>query len=183
MNVYDFDKTIYDGDSSVDFLIYVYKKHPTLLRFIFSQLWAALMYKLKITDKTTMKTTIYTYFTGLKDIDAEVDAFWKEHEHKVKDWYKKQRKDDDVIISASPEFLLRPVCDRLNVKLIASDVDKNTGKNLRKNCYGDQKPIRFEELYSLSDIDEFYSDSYSDDPMAQLAKRSFFVTGDKITNW
>jgi phosphatidylglycerophosphatase C len=183
MNVYDFDKTIYDGDSSVDFLIFVYKKHPTLLRFTFLQLWAALKYKLKITDKTTMKTTIYTYFTGLKDIDAEVDAFWLKHEYKVKDWYKKQRKDDDVIISASPEFLLKPVCDRLNVKLIASVVDKHSGKNLRKNCYGDQKPIRFEELYSLSDIDEFYSDSYSDDPMARLAKKSFLVIGNKITNW
>jgi phosphatidylglycerophosphatase C len=183
MNVYDFDKTVYDGDSSVDFLIFVYKKHPTLWRFALVQLFAALKYKLKITDKTTMKTTIYTYFTGLKDIDAEVDAFWLKHEHKVKDWYKKQRKDDDVIISASPEFLLKPVCERLNVKLIASIVDKHSGKNLRKNCYGDQKPIRFEELYSLSDIDEFYSDSYSDDPMAQLAKKSFLVTGNKITNW
>jgi phosphatidylglycerophosphatase C len=128
MNVYDFDKTIYDGDSSVDFLFYVYKKHPVLWRFAFIQLFAALKYKLKITDKTTMKTTIYTYFTGLKDIDAQVDAFWKEHEHKVKDWYMKQRKDDDVIISASPEFLLKPVCDRLNVQLIASIVDKHSGK-------------------------------------------------------
>lgn len=183
MNVYDFDKTVYDGDSSVDFLIFVYKKYPALWMFAFIQLFAALKYKMKITDKTTMKTTIYTYFTGLKDIDAEVDAFWLKHEHKVKDWYKKQRKDDDVIISASPEFLLNPVCERLNVKMIASVVDKHTGKNLRKNCYGDQKPIRFEELYSLGDIDEFYSDSYSDDPMAQLAKKSFLVTGNKISNW
>ena len=62
-------------------------------------------------------------------------------------------------------------------------MDKHSGKNLRKNCYGDQKPIRFEELYSLSDVDEFYSDSYSDDPMAKVAKKSFLVTGDKITNW
>lgn len=183
MNVYDFDKTIYDGDSSVDFLLYVYKKHPTLWRFVFIQLLAAVKYKLKITDKTTMKTTIYTYFTGLKDIDAEIDAFWKVHEHKIKKWYLDQRKDDDVIISASPEFLLKPVCDRMNVRLIASDVDKHSGKNLRKNCFGDQKPIRFEELYSLEDIDEFYSDSYSDDPMAKLAKRSFLVTGNKITDW
>jgi phosphatidylglycerophosphatase C len=141
MNVYDFDKTIYDGDSSVDFLIFVYKKHPTLLRFTFLQLWAALKYKLKITDKTTMKTSIYTYFTGLKDIDAEVDAFWLKHEYKVKDWYKKQRKDDDVIISASPEFLLKPVCDRLNVKLIASVVDKHSGKTYVRIVMGIRNPF------------------------------------------
>ena len=31
MNVYDFDGTIYDGDSTVDFLIYMYRKHPGLM--------------------------------------------------------------------------------------------------------------------------------------------------------
>ena len=32
MNVYDFDKTIYDGDSSVDFYKFSLKRHPKLAR-------------------------------------------------------------------------------------------------------------------------------------------------------
>ena len=33
MNVYDFDDTIYDGDSNVDFFIDLFKKYPSLLRY------------------------------------------------------------------------------------------------------------------------------------------------------
>ena len=42
------------------------------------------------------------------------------------------KKDDDVIISASPEFLLKPICKKINIKyLIASNVDKNSRKIYR----------------------------------------------------
>lgn len=33
MNVYDFDGTIYDGDSSVDFFLYALKRMPSLIRY------------------------------------------------------------------------------------------------------------------------------------------------------
>lgn len=32
-------------------------------------------------------------------------------------------------------------------------------------------------------IDEFYSDSHSDDPLARLAKQAFLVKGEKLTPW
>ena len=34
MNIYDFDGTLYHGDSTMDFLKYSFKKHPSLLRFL-----------------------------------------------------------------------------------------------------------------------------------------------------
>ena len=34
MNIYDFDGTLYDGDSTFDFILYSLKKHPSLLRFL-----------------------------------------------------------------------------------------------------------------------------------------------------
>ena len=44
-------------------------------------------------------------------------------------WYMKQQKEDDIIISASPDFLLRPICKRLGIhSLNASNVNIYTGK-------------------------------------------------------
>ena len=34
MNVYDFDKTIYRRDSSTDFILYLFRRRPALLRFL-----------------------------------------------------------------------------------------------------------------------------------------------------
>lgn len=183
MNVYDFDKTIYDGDSSVHFYFYNLKKDLRLVRYIPRQLNAMIRYKLKKITKTELKTIVYTYFASIPNMSQRVNSFWEKHEKNIQIWYLKQRREDDVIISASPTFLLKPICDKLNVDLIASIVDEKTGKNHRENCYGEEKPIRFKEQYNLSDIEEFYSDSLSDTPMAIHAKKAFLVKKDKIKTW
>ena len=87
-----------------------------------------------------------------------------------------QKENTDVIISASPEFLLKPLEKLLNIeKVIASKVDINTGKLLSKNCYGKEKVKRFQKIYPNKVISSFYSDSLSDIPMARLAKNSYLV--------
>ena len=183
MNVYDFDKTIYDGDSSVDFYKFSLKKYPSLIKYWPRQAKAALQYKLGKISKTDMKTVFYDFFKGIPDMDVHVGEFWMEHEQNLKMWYLEQKKDDDLIISASPEFLLRPVCKKLDVDLIASIVDPRNGNNLRENCFGAEKVRRMKEKYRMEDMDEFYSDSYSDDPLAQYASESFFVKGDELLPW
>ena len=55
MNVYDFDKTIYDGDSTVEFYFYCVLKKPVILLCIPRQLWGAFRYKLGWIDKTQFK--------------------------------------------------------------------------------------------------------------------------------
>lgn len=183
MNVYDFDKTIYDGDSSVHFYLYNLKKDFGLMRYLPRQLWAMIRYKTKRISKTEMKSVIYTYFHSIEDIDQRVLSFWSDHKKKIQPWYLKQKQQDDVIISASPTFLLQPICDELGVTLIASIVDKKTGQNIRENCYGQEKPIRFSEHFDLNQIDTFYSDSYSDHPMAQHAKQAMMVKKDILSDW
>ena len=61
MNVYDFDKTIYDGDSTVDFYIYCLKKFPQIIILLPMQLIAIIKYKMKVINKTKMKEEIYGY--------------------------------------------------------------------------------------------------------------------------
>lgn len=183
MNVYDWDKTIYDGDSSIDFYKFMVKRNPQIMKLWPRQLRAAVSYKRGKISKTEMKTVFYEYFGLIENINLEVLEFWKLHKNKIKQWYLEQRRADDLVISASPEFLLKPITDELNIALIASDVDPYTGIHFQVNCYGSEKVRRMKEHYDIHKIEKFYSDSYSDDPLAQLAKESYLVVGNDIKKW
>lgn len=183
MNVYDFDKTIFKYDSTTMFYFYCLKRHnrihlqgPTLLSSFLK------FYLFKKGTKTEFKETMYNF---VKEINyrKDVQDFWKQNKRNLKKWYLKQRKDTDVIISASPEFLLKPICDELNVNLICSKVSPITGNYDGINCHGEEKVRRFRELYPDAEIDNFYSDSYSDTPLAKLAKCAYIVKGDEIIPW
>ena len=114
----------------------------------------------------------------------DLPDFWDTHIGNIKDFYKKQQKKDDVIISASPEFLLAPICQRLGIQyLMASRVDPKTGVYDGINCHGKEKVRRFYEVFPNGVIDEFYSDSHSDDPLAEIAKRAFIVKKEVLTDW
>ena len=128
MNVYDFDKTIYYGDSTADFYLFCLKRHKKILTLAPSLLGAFLkFYVFKKGTKTDFKEKMYRFLTYC-DTEKDVNDFWKEYIGNIKPFYLEQKKDDDVIISASPEFLLKPVCKRLKIKnLMASKVDMHSG--------------------------------------------------------
>jgi phosphoserine phosphatase/putative flippase GtrA len=183
MNVYDFDNTIYDGDSSLDFFLFVLGKKPYLVFLLPRQMWGTVKYMIHIHSKERMKED---FFSFIKYVPAEAMAvqFWERHYKKIKQWYLRQKQDADVIISASPEFLLSPlVHDRLQVALIASVIDPHTVRYIGKNCHGEEKVKRFTELYGEETIENFYTDSLSDIPLVQKAVRSFLVKGADCIPW
>lgn len=184
MNVYDFDKTIYAGDSTLDFYKHCLKKYPILYIYLLVQISAMVMYKLGIIKKLKFKEIFYGFLKYVKNPENEVILFWKNNKSNIKTWYIQQSKENDVIISASPYFLLKPICEELGIlHLISSKVDIKSGKCLGENCYGMEKVERYkQEFYDLR-IKEFYSDSYSDSPMAELAESSFIVRGEVISPW
>lgn len=183
MNVYDFDKTIYDGDSTLDFYVYCLRKYPRTACYLPSQLASALLYGLGVHSKVRFKEIFYSFLRSLQDIDGIITGFWASHAGKIKDWYLKQRADSDVVISASPEFLLKPVGEKLGITILASKVNKATGLYEGDNCYGTTKVQRLQDEIKDWTIDEFYSDSLSDAPLALLAERSFLVEGDELIPW
>ncbi len=183
---YDFDDTIYYGDSTRDFIFYCLKRQPSLARFAPKWGWYALLWKVfRVKTKTEFKEQLYSFFTAIKDIDAFVEDFWTTHFKNIKPWYLQQKRADDVIISASPEFLLRPAIKRLEItRFMASRVDKKTGKYEGENCWGEEKVRRFYAAYPDGVIESFYSDSRSDTPMARLATgKSYLVKDDTLTEW
>lgn len=183
MNVYDFDKTIYDGDSTRDFVFFCIKKYPLLSFSLTKGGIYYLTYKTSGCSKTYFKEKLYSFLSDIPNLSETVEEFWDEHISKIKDFYLKQKQEKDIIISASPRFLLKPACQRLGIKnLIASDVDSDTGFYNGINCFGEEKVRRF-RLEFNEDIDEFYSDSYVDEPLAKIAKQAFMVQGDTILKW
>ncbi len=183
MNVYDFDDTIYNGDSTRDFVKWCMKKHPkALLSLPRTGIYTLRYYLFHIGTKTEFKEKMYGFLKAC-DGERDVERFWAEKLGGIKGFYRETHRDDDVIISASPEFLLKPLEEKLKITVIASKVDIHTGEYTGLNCYHAEKVNRFRELYPDSQIDDFYSDSYSDEPLALLAKRAFIVDGEKLIDW
>jgi HAD superfamily phosphoserine phosphatase-like hydrolase len=183
MNVYDFDHTIYRGDSSLDFFRFVLHKKPHLVARLPLQLWGIVQYLFHRISKETMKSYFFMFIRFIP-LDVMVTRFWEENIGKIKQWYLRQKQNDDVIISASPEFLLEPVVrGYLHCALIASEIDPKTGSSRGKNCRGEEKVRRFKEIYPDAEIDRFYSDSYSDVPLTNIAKQSFMVKRERIVSW
>lgn len=184
MNTYDFDHTIYDGDSSIDFYKYCVKKHPIIILCIFQQCVGLGLYIANFISKERFKEYFFCFLKRLKNPEKDIEEFWKENIGKVKTFYLEQKKKDDLIISASPEFLIAGACEKLGiVNYIASDVNVKTGKFNGLNCYGEEKKRRFEQAYPNGKISNFYSDSNSDFPVAEMADTAYFVCKDSIKVW
>lgn len=183
MNIYDFDGTLYGGDSTLDFILYSLKKHPALLRFFPGIGIQFCRYACKAIDKTTFKQGLYHIFSGY-DVESELEEFWDSHQHKIFSWYPDQHREDDIIISASPDFLLRPICHRLGIRhLIASQVDPKTGIYTGQNCWGPEKVDRLKEELGVTHCDQFYSDRYCDQPLADLAEEAYLIVKGEIRPW
>ena len=183
MNVFDFDNTIFDGDSTFRFVRFCMKKHPRALLYLPHIGFASMRYyTFRVGTKTQFKEKMYSFLKAC-DAQNDVEAFWRENLSRIKPFYRGIHRADDLIISASPEFLLKPLEKLLGVTVIASRVSPADGKTTGENCYHEEKVRRFHERVPDGVIDDFYSDSYSDEPLAKLAARAFIVEGETIIPW
>ncbi len=184
MNVYDFDDTIYRGDSTFGMVLYAFRKRPKCLLSIPRTAFFGLGYVLHICKKLTFKQNLYHMFTYIDDMEDFVEEYTSSHLDHIKDWYKETQREDDVVISASPEFLIKSFCQKIGIRYVmASKVDMCTGIYDGINCHGEEKVRRFYEMFPNGQIEEFYSDSYSDTPLAKISKKAYLVKGDERKNW
>ena len=184
MNVYDFDKTIFYPDSSVTFFLYCLKRHPgAVLGGSPGILRAWIRYERgKITTKD-LKEKLFAFLSRLPDPEAEVERFWDENFFRIGQWYLDQKREDDLIITASPEFLVGAAGRRLGVTVLGTRMDARTGRIDGENCHDEEKCRRFSAAFPDAEIEEFYSDSLSDAPMARLAEKAFLVKNGKTFPW
>lgn len=184
-DLYDFDGTIYDGDSGVDFIKYSIKNHKGTLKCLLLALGTVILYFLKIRTKEQMKNKLFRFVKDIEDIDSYVEGFWKEHEHKLKDfWISKKDHKKDIIISASCRFWLQPIADKYKVyDLFATDINMKTGEVIGNNCHGKEKVRLFYDKYPKATIMKMYTDSVNDLPLIEEAKEGILVKKNKLYNY
>lgn len=185
MNVYDFDNTIYRGESGVDLFLYYFRRDPKLISKFPMAIKAITEYKatkMSIDDVFSKYAyPVEEYCRSIEDMEGDIKRFWNINSKKIKPFYLKQRKDDDVILSACVDVVLEEICKRLNIKnFIGSEFDRETC-TLTNFCYKENKVKAFKERYPDAVIENFYTDSYNDLPMIDLAQNAYIVKGDKIT--
>lgn len=177
---YDFDKTILKGNSLQRFSLYCFVRLPYLWLLLPVYLFASILYLLRIVKKEGYLRVLEWFIVLVPNREKKVRRFWDKNIKHVKQWYWDVKRDDDLIISASPAYLIDEICSRLGVRCIASPVGKR-GTVCAKHCYGEQKVVLYRQQFGDAPLDAFYSDSMSDTPMFRMAFEGYLVKGDKIT--
>ena len=192
LSVYDFDKTIYNGETLNDFYRFYLIKKPWKIYTVIFQLWYFLLYVLKIINLEKLKENFLRFLNGENtgELKKLIREFWEKKESKIKPWVKdeilKNKKETEILvaISASPTFL---IIDRL--RLMGFDVVIGTdflfestkfhSHITSKNCKNYEKVKRLDKWAEDNniqyDIVNFYSDSIADKPLFDLAEHKYWI--------
>ena len=115
------------------------------------------------------------------DLEKNVKKFWDKHEKDVFEWFRKENRERPaVVISASPDFLLKDICSRLEVdKLICTRHSSENGAIIGLNCKDEEKVRRYNEEISGCKVINVSSDSLkSDRPIFSLGENCFHIQKD-----
>lgn len=185
MNVYDFDNTIYSGESAIDFFVYFLKRDPKLLAYLPKVMKAIARYKAqKISIDEALSeygTLVEDYCRSIENLDEHIRCFWDKNIGKIKPFYFRLRKEDDVILSAGFDIVLAEMGRRMNIKnIVATETDRENFK-IVNFCFRENKVKAFKAHYPDVVIENFYTDSLNDKPIIDLAENAYLVKGNKIT--
>lgn len=184
MNVYDFDNTIYRGESGVDLFLGYLKKEPKLLAKLPWALSCIIKYKTgKISLDDVMDKyagVVEDFVQSIDDVEGDIIDFWDKNSSKIKPFYLRQRQDDDIIISACLDVVLEEICNRMNIKNFVGSKTDLENRKLVSFCFRENKVKAFKEKFPDAEIDNFYTDSLNDQPMIDLARNAFLVKGDRM---
>ena len=181
MNVYDFDGTIYDGDSCRDIVKYGLRKHPILtLQSLFGALNKYIKYKRGLVPFEEVKEKLLSFIFKIKNYNKFIDGFVNDHARKIKKWYFKRKDTNDVIVSASYELWLVKFARKIGIKHVIGTKTNKDGKIIGKNCKHKEKVIRFRKLFPHKKIESSYTDSSVDIPILEIAQKSYVVEGNDL---
>ena len=183
MNAFDFDNTIYDGESAIDLFWFCIREDKKMRRHIPLVIADLVLYKLGLAgiDKVCrdIETVCQAIVRNRDRFEEKVAEFWEINGCKLKKQFLDMIQPDDIIITASPQFIIDGIRDKLNTRnVVSSVVNINNGK-VEFLCYRDNKVKRFNELYG-GRIDRFYTDSKNDLPLIAISDKAFLVKNNRI---
>jgi len=182
MKVFDFDNTLYRGESSLDFFLFCLRRKPSLAKHLPEVIFNLIRYKAGYVGIDTVyafgKKMMAVFFENRAYADELIVEFCGKYEKKLKPDMMRRVSAEDAVISASPDFLLRGFGERIKAKTLLCTTTE--GDRITFLCYGKNKVRAFEERFRDVEIEEFYTDSINDRPMMRRAKKAYLVKGDKI---
>lgn len=185
MNVYDFDGTIFPTNCSVGFCIWCMNRHPKLwFTFFPKAIKNLILWKQGKIPEYLMLRRLFGYLMLVDDFDVQIKQYWDKNEKKIAKWYLAQKKPDDLIISASPTCIIGPIANRLGVNFMATDYDREFGVFVNSMMYAKEKS-KYIIAHDFPMIDNFYSDSLTDTPLALCAEKAHLVTNNatRVIDW
>ena len=179
MKAFDFDNTLYHGESSVDFVVFMIRRNRKIIRWLPAIFVNLFKYNLCLVSRDKMEATINSFlrscFTNKAELLRETEIFWRRNRKKLDRKMISRIKKDDVIITAGPSFLLEVIKDELGTdNMICSEID------LDRKCvsylnFSDNKVRRFRELFGDRKIDCFFTDSYNDKAVMDISGKVFLA--------
>ncbi len=188
IDVYDFDGTIYDGDSTADFTLWCLRRHPSLLLVLPRFAWTALRLALGRVGLRELKSVLFSEMARRFSLEEEARRFWDspKTQKNLGVWFKATPRDVPIVIaSASPEFELRHAAALLGVQtLIGTRCDTETGLLTGPNCKGEEKLRRIEEAVGPYTIRAMYTDSVkSDGPLLRAAQEGYILRHGQVSRF
>ena len=185
IDVYDFDGTIYDGDSTFDFVLFCLRRHPRVALSLPAIALTGVKLALKKISLTQFKSALFGQMVRYFSLTDEAKLFWQDEKTKAKlgAWFYDRPRDLPIVIaSASPEFELRYAADILGVKtLIGTRCDDATGQLIGKNCKGAEKISRIREVMGEYTVRAMYTDdTKADGPLLEIAEEKYKITHGKM---
>ncbi|MEG2264245.1 MAG: HAD-IB family phosphatase [Acinetobacter sp.] len=191
--LFDFDGTLYLHDSFTGFIFYALRKRHIVKRGLQILPWIQAYY-LKLYPAHRMRPKLYA--SMFKNSDAEeILQLAQDYAQKLilklnpkllEQLIQHQELGHKVVlVSASLDLYLKPVCSYLNIDLICSEVEikagKTTGFYQTPDCSNQQKKSRILEKYKLQDYAEIYAygNSEEDEEMLSLADQRYLEGHDK----
>jgi len=182
--IFDFDGTITDRDSFLDFIFFCHGRMKTIFGLILISPFVLLMV-LKIWSRERAKERVFGYFfQDWKEERFEQMAQAYVHNRlphrirpKAKERYKWHKREGHhvVIVSASFENYLKFWTRPEEMALLATVGEvkggKLTGKFASRNCHGLEKVIRLKAAYDLKSFEHIYAygDTRGDLPLKTIA--------------
>jgi hypothetical protein len=184
--VFDFDKTLTMHDTLLSFFCFNEKK--TLLFFFKFCIYILCMVLTKfniIHNISLKKIGIYLFLRhiNLSHLNDKLQEFSESDYVQYSKLYKGLIFDTNTnyyVVSASFEEYIKPMFPGF-VQIIGSKLtqDRKNRTVLEYNCFGKDKPIALLR-HGINHIDEFYTDSYDDLPLAKISKNIIIVDGDDL---
>lgn len=183
MNLYDFDKTIYNGDSPPKFYLFCLRRHPKIWWHPFSLAFWSIMAGLKIINLSKFKERFISFILYLPDYKKDLEKFWEKEIKNIFSWYYEKRQPDDVICSATPRFMMNAIIQKINptATLVCSEIDDKTARYLpdESNCRGENKATKLRAL-GFESFENGFGDSLLDVPMLRMCNAKFRVKRGKV---